>query len=158
MTIPAPFARHAERVRAEWIDANGHMNLAYYVVVFDHATDAIFDALGLGDAYRNATGHAIFAVETHTLYGRELRRGELVRVRSLVLGGDAKRLHLAHEMLHAESGERAAAQEIMFVHVDLSTRRSAAFPDALREDVADVARAHAALRPDWVGRRLALPN
>jgi acyl-CoA thioester hydrolase len=158
MILNTPFARHEAEVRADWIDANGHMNLAYYVVVFDHATDAIFDALGMGDAYRETSGHAVFAVETHTLYGQELRLGERVRVATLVLGSDSKRLHLAHEMFHAATGTRAAAQEIMFLHVDLSTRRTAPFPAALRERLEAAARGHAAARPDWIGRRISLPG
>ena len=57
-------------VLPEWIDANGHMNLAYYVVLFDQATDLLYDALGVGQAYRNVTGNSTFTAETHTLYER----------------------------------------------------------------------------------------
>ena len=60
-------------VLPEWIDANGHMNLAYYVVLFDQATDLLYDALGVGQAYRDATGNSTFTAETHTLYEREVR-------------------------------------------------------------------------------------
>ena len=66
-------------VLPEWIDANGHMNLAYYVVLFDQATDLLYDALGVGQAYRNATGNSTFTAETHTLYEREVLEGERVR-------------------------------------------------------------------------------
>ena len=109
MSFPAPFDRFEGVVRPEWIDANGHMNLAYYVVLFDSATDAIFETLGIGWNYRHATSNGTFAVETHTLYERELLQGEVVRVCTLVLGHDAKRLHLAHEMRRAVDGRRAAA-------------------------------------------------
>src|SRR5665213_2371647 len=88
-------------VLPEWIDANGHMNLAYYVVLFDLATDAIYDAIGVGQAYRDTTGGSTFTAETHTLYEREVRVGERVRITSHVLGVDAKRLHYFHEMFHA---------------------------------------------------------
>lgn len=153
--IGAPFAAPEAVVRPEWIDANGHMNLAYYVVVFDQATDALFDALDIGSAYRARSGCAVFAVEAHTLYERELREGERMQVTTQVLGADAKRLHLAHEMLTA--GARCAAQELMFVHVDLAARAGAAFPPDAAARVAASAAAHAGLpRPDWVGRRIAL--
>lgn len=153
--IAAPFAAPEAVVRPEWIDANGHMNLAYYVVVFDLATDALFDALDIGSAYRTRAGHAVFAVEAHTLYERELCLGEHMQVTTRVLGADAKRLHLAHEMVAA--GARCAAQELMFVHVDLAARRGAVFPPDVAARVAEGIAAHAGLpRPDWVGRRIAL--
>lgn len=153
--IAAPFAAPETVVRPDWIDANGHMNLAYYVVVFDQATDALFDALDIGAAYRARAGCAVFAVEAHTLYERELREGERMQVTTQMLGVDAKRLHLAHEMFAA--GARCAAQELMFVHVDLAARTSAPFPADAAARVAAGAAAHAGLpRPDWVGRRIAL--
>src|SRR5260370_39130666 len=121
--FPAPFAEYEDEVLPGWIDSNDHMNLAYYVVLFDFATDALYEALGMGPGYRAATNCGTFAVETHILYASELRVGERVRVVSHVLGSDAKRLHLAHEMLHLTDGRRAAAQELMFLHIDLGVRR-----------------------------------
>ena len=146
-------------VLPEWIDANGHMNLAYYVVLFDQATDLLYDELGVGQAYRDATGNSTFTAETHTLYEREVREGERVRVVPYLLGADAKRLHYFHEMLHAETGHRVAAQELIALHIDLSVRRVAPFP-------ADVsARLQQAVRacgdrplPDGVGRRITMPG
>lgn len=143
-------------VLPEWIDANGHMNLAYYVVLFDQATDLLYDVLGVGTAYRAATGNSTFTAETHTLYQRELRAGERVRIVPHVLGADAKRLHYFHEMYHAVDGHRVAAQELMALHIDMSVRRVAPFP----ADVSD--RISAAVRlcrkrpiPEGVGRRIA---
>ena len=119
-------------VLPEWIDANGHMNLAYYVVLFDQATDLLYDMLGVGQAYRDATGNSTFTAETHTLYEREVRVGERVRVVPHLLGADAKRLHYFHEMFHAEGGHRVAAQELIALHIDLSVRRVAPFPGGSR--------------------------
>ncbi len=159
MSFPAPFDRFEGVVRPEWIDANGHMNLAYYVVLFDQATDAIFEALGVGGNDRHASSGGTFAVETHTLYERELLQGEAVRVRTLVLGADAKRLHLAHEMRRAADDTRAAAQELMYLHIDLGTRRVTPWPAVLHEAVAAAAAAHRGLgRPPWIGRRIAMPG
>ena len=115
-------------VRAEWIDANGHMNLGYYVILFDQATDIVYDALDVGTAYRQATGNSAFTVEAHTLYERELLVGERVRITTRLLGVDAKRLHYFHEMFHIEGGHRVAAQELMALHIDMGTRRVAPFP------------------------------
>ncbi len=155
MSFPAPFDRFEGEVRAEWIDINGHMNLAYYVVLFDFATDALFDAIDIGRQYKERTDFGIFVAEMHTLYRRELFLGDRVRVKSQILGSDRKRLHLAHEMRHSGSGESAAMQELLILHVDLSIRRVAPFPAEALERVSAAATAHAILpRPHWVGRRI----
>lgn len=133
------------------------MNLAYYVVIFDRGTDVLFDALGIGQAYTEATNNSLFVVETHTLYERELVEGEGVRVRSFVLGGDTKRLHFAHEMLSVAGGKRAAMQELMVLHVDMSARRAVPFPLDRQSTIAEVVAAHAQLpRPAGLGRRIGL--
>ncbi len=135
------------------------MNLAYYVVVFDLATDAFYSALGIGDAYRDATGFSCFTAETHTLYEREVHLGDKLQVRTWLLGADAKRLHYFHEMFHSESGERSAVQELMALHIDMGIRRVAPYPPdryaALRQAVADYAPAEL---PKGAGRRIALPK
>ena len=159
MSIPAPFERYEGEVLPEWIDANDHMNLAYYTVVFDYATDALFDAIGIGRQYKDATGNGTFVVETHNLYERELLLGEHVRVATQIVGMDRKRLQLAHEMFILATGQRAAMQELMYLHVNLSTRRVTPFPDGVHERVAAAAAAHAHLPfPDWSGRRIAMPR
>jgi len=119
---------YTDTVRPEWIDSNGHMNLAYYVVVFDLGTDRLYDALGIGNAYREATGFSCFTAETHTLYEREVVAGERLRVATTLLGADAKRLHYFHEMFHATEGHRVAAQELLALHIDMRVRRVAPLP------------------------------
>ena len=159
MSIPAPFDHYRGEVLPEWIDANGHLNLAYYVVLFDYATDALFDALGIGLRYKEATNHGTFAVETHNLYERELLAGERVRVATQILGTDSKRLHFAHEMFSLASGQRAATQELMYLHIDLVARGVVPWPAEVRERLAAAATSHSRLpRPDWVGRRIAMPG
>jgi len=159
MTVPAPYERFEGEVLPEWIDYNGHMNLAYYTVLFDYATDLLFDELGLGLDYRRATQQGTFVAETHNRYERELLVGARVRVTTQIVAADAKRLYLAHEMFALEDGRRAATQELMFLHVDLAARRVSPFPEDLRRRVAAAAAAHAALpRPDWIGRRIAMPE
>ena len=123
MSIPAPFECYEGEVLREWIDANDHMNLAYYTVLFDYATDALFDAIGIGRQYKDSTGNGTFVVETHNLYERELLLGDRVRVSTQILGMDEKRLHLAHEMFMVANRQRAATQELLYLHVDLSFRR-----------------------------------
>jgi acyl-CoA thioester hydrolase len=151
---------HSEGVvLPEWIDANGHMNLAYYIVLFDQATDLTYDVLGVGQAYREATGNSTFTAETHTLYERELRAGERVRVVPHLLGVDAKRMHYFHEMFHAESGHRVAAQELLALHIDMSIRRVAPFPAELYGRLRDAVRDRGDRPlPNGVGRRITMPG
>jgi acyl-CoA thioester hydrolase len=159
MIIAAPFEQYEGEVLPEWIDANNHMNLAYYIVLFDYATDALFDAIDIGRRYKDRTNNGTFAVETHNLYERELLLGDCIRVSTQILGSDGKRLHLAHEMFMRGNGQRVAMQELMYLHVDLSSRRVVPFPDDVRERVADAAAVHAHLpRPSWAGRRIAMPD
>jgi len=158
-SFPAPFERFEGEVLLEWIDYNGHMNLAYYTVLFDQATDLLFDVLGLGLDYRRDTQQGTFVAETHNRYERELLVGARVRIATQILAADEKRLHLGHEMFALDGGERAATQELMFLHVDLAARRVTPFPEDLRRRIGAAAAAHAALpRPAWVGRRIAMPG
>jgi acyl-CoA thioester hydrolase len=156
---PHHVSRHEASVLPEWIDYNGHMNLAYYVVVFDLAGDVLSDRLDIGLPFRERTGYSTFAAETHTRYEREVKLGDRLCVFSHVLGVDAKRLYVFHEMFHADEGYRAATQEVMSLHVKLATRRVTALPDdklaALR---AVVARRGDAPLPPEAGRRVAMPG
>ncbi len=159
MSFPAPFDRFCGEVLPEWIDYNGHMNLAYYTVLFDGATDRLFDELDLGLDYRTKRRLGTFVAETHNLYERELLVGARVRVATQILGLDSKRLYLGHEMFALDGGHRCATQELMFLHVDLVARRVSPFPPDLYERIAAAVAAHAVLpRPSWIGRRIAMPE
>lgn len=149
---------HRESVRPEWIDYNGHMNVAYYGLIFDHATDAMLDSIGIGPGYVAKGDGSLFVVESHILYQQELQVGDPVTVESRLLGFDAKRVHLFHRMHHAEAGFQAATTELMLLHVDQKARRSAAIPEpALARLAALAARQTDLPAPDEVGRRIALP-
>jgi acyl-CoA thioester hydrolase len=146
-------------VLPEWIDSNGHLNLAYYVVIFDLATDAFYDALGIGNAYREETGNSCFTAETHTVYEREVHVGDKVMVRCWLLGADSKRLHYFHEMFHVESGDRAAVQELMALHIDMNVRRVAPYPPDRQAMLAEaVAKYAPAELPKGAGRRIGMPG
>jgi len=154
MTSPAaPLALHAETVRPEWIDYNGHMNVAYYLLAFDHATDAVLDHFGIGKTYVETCNRSMFVVEAHLTYAREVTEGDPLRFESTILAADGKRLHLFHAMHHAEEGFLAATAEFMLLHVDLADRRAAAFPEDIRVRLEPAVQAHAALpRPAQAGR------
>src|SRR5437588_3623050 len=159
MSSDVPFARFEGEVLPEWIDYNGHMNLAYYTVLFDQATDLLFDELGLGLDYRRDRLLGTFVAETHNRYEHELLVGARVRIATQILAIDDKRLYVGHEMFALAGGHRCATQELMFLHVDLAARRVSPFPDDLRQRIGTMAATHAALpRPDWIGRRIAMPR
>jgi len=115
-----PYLPYRGAVPAEWIDYNGHMNVAYYVLAFDRATDKLFDYLGLGEAYRRATNRSIFALEAHICYLHELRQGDQFAIATRLIDADRKRLHLFHTMTRDGLEEPAATIEAMALHVDLS--------------------------------------
>ena len=159
MTKDAPLQLYRDRVRPEWIDYNGHMNVAFYVLAFDYATDAFFDHLGIGRAYKEAANSSTFAVEMNVSYVREVHEGDPLAFRTWLLGHDAKRLHYYHEMYHADEGWLAAGCELMSLHIDMSIRRTAPFPDYIMANLDKVAAAHAAVpAPERVGRRIAMPQ
>ncbi|UKJ72480.1 thioesterase family protein [Azospirillum brasilense] len=154
---PTPLRLHRETVRPEWIDYNGHMNVAYYLLAFDHATDAVLDHFGIGKAYAEGEGRSMFAVEAHLTYAREVTEGDGLTFTSLVLGADAKRLHLFHEMRHEEDGFLAATAEFVLLHVDLAERRSVPLAPDVAERLAWTAAEHATLSvPPQAGRSVGL--
>jgi acyl-CoA thioester hydrolase len=154
-----PVIEYRDVVRPEWIDSNGHMNLAYYVVVFDLGTDALYNALDIGNVYREVSGNSCFTAETHTLYEREVHIGDQLLVRTWLLGADTKRLHYFHEMFHADTGERSAVQELMALHIDMGIRRVSPFPPVKYAALQDAVKAYApAELPKGAGRRIGLPN
>lgn len=159
MSIPAPLTLHREAVQTEWIDYNGHMNVAYYVLAFDHATDALFDFLGVGEAYRRATGCSFFAVRQNIDYLQEVYAGEMLSFETHFLGCDDKRLHFHHAMYHLQKGHLVATTELLALHVNLAARRAAPMSDDARTRAGAAAAAHAILpTPEGVGRRIGLKN
>ncbi len=150
---------YRDRVRPEWIDYNGHMNVAYYVLAFDRASDVMFDRVGLGHAHREATNQGFFVVEAHVIYGREVLQGDPLRFEGWVVEAGERKLRYFLEMFHAEKGYRAAAAEFLGLNVDLGTRRSVPFPEGLRLRLEEAAaRDRARGLPAEVGRAIGQPR
>jgi acyl-CoA thioester hydrolase len=156
-TIPAPFDGYRDLVRSGWIDENGHMNMGYYVVVFDYATDAWLDFIGLSRPYKAAHGVMTFSLESHVTYRRELRKGDELRFTTQLLDFDEKRIHCFHQMFHAGEGYLAATNELMSLHVSQETRRSTRMAREVLERLEEIRDAHRALPiPPQVGRVMGL--
>jgi acyl-CoA thioester hydrolase len=155
----APFASAVMRVEPAWIDYNGHLNMAYYNVLFDRAVDEVYELIGCGLAYLEATKHSTFTAEAHVRYLRELRAGDPVRVTFQLLDFDAKRMHYFEQLLHADEGWLSATSENMVLHVDMAAKKVAPFPDFITARLARMKAAHAHLPvPEGAGRRIAMPG
>ena len=148
---------HTETVRPEWIDYNGHMNVAYYVLAFDHATDRLLDHAGLGIAYVRETNRSVFVLEMHVTYEREVGEGDPLAFTTRILDIDAKRVHLIHAMHHAGEGWLAATNELVLMHIDLEARRSCPLPESALKTLTEIHRFQAALpMPPQTGRVIGL--
>ncbi|TCK22920.1 thioesterase family protein [Pseudonocardia endophytica] len=106
---------HTDTVRDEWIDYNGHLSEPYYVLVFGDATTELMERTGMDAGYRSATGCSLYTVEAHVRYLHEIGPGALLEVTTRVLGRDAKRLRIWHELY--SGGRLAATEELMTLHV-----------------------------------------
>jgi acyl-CoA thioester hydrolase len=158
MNDHAPGVVYRDRVRAEWVDYNGHLRDAFYMLIYSLATDALLDAIGLDAAQREARGRSMYTVEAHVNYLREVREGTPLRVEVRVLEHDAKRVRLYLEMFVDESDEAApvCASEQLLMHVDPQVPRAVPFdPDVLAR-VAALGEASAGLTARYAGRSISL--
>lgn len=158
LALPAPFLSSVMSVEPQWIDYNGHLNMAYYNVLFDRAVDELWLRLGIGPAYRAARNSSTFIVECHVRYLREINLDDPAQVSILLVAADGKRIHMFQELRHATEGWLSATSENMTVHVDMTARKTAPFPPDINDRVQALARAHRHLpRPDGIGRGIAMP-
>ena len=154
----APFVSSVMTVEPAWIDYNGHLNMAYYNVLFDRAVDEAFELLGCGLDYVRTRKHSCFTAEVHVRYLRELHAGDPVRVTFQLLDHDAKRMHYFEQLFHATEGWVSATSENMSLHVDMAAGKTAPFPEEVTGCLARMQAAHRRLpRPEAAGRRIAMP-
>lgn len=155
----APFVSSTMRIEPAWIDYNGHMNMAYYHVLFDRAADEAFDVVGLGPTYLETRKASLFVAEVHTLYKRELAVQDAVRVTLQFIDHDEKRLHVYLEIRHAAEGWVAASSENLSLHIDMESRKVTPFPADILGNLALMRAAHARLgRPAALGRAMGIPR
>jgi len=159
LDLAAPLDRHRASVRPEWVDANGHMNVGYYIVAFDHATDTFCEQLGVAWPYVEHRLGMVFILETHATFLRELRAGDPMRVTTQLLAHDDKRAHFFHVLYHGTEGWRAATNELLMMNIDFGTRRAAAWPEETLRRLDALAASHGRLaRPAEAGHAIALPR
>ena len=155
----APFVSSLMHVEPQWIDYNGHLNMAYYNVLFDRAVDEVYELIGIGAEYLERANHSTFTAEVHVRYVRELHANDPVRVTFQLLDFDSKRFHYFEQLFHATEGWVSATSENMTLHVDMGTKKVAPFPDSVMRSLARMKAVHTQLpRPEAAGRRIAMPD
>ena len=155
----APFVSSLMRVEPQWIDYNGHLNMAYYNVLFDRAVDEVYELVGVGADYLKDHKHSTFTAEVHVRYVRELHENDPVRVTFQLLDFDSKRFHYFEQLFHATEGWVSATSENMTLHVNMTTKKVASFSPKIMRTLAHMKAAHARLpRPEAAGQRIAMPQ
>ncbi len=148
----APVKLAMQHVQPEWIDYNGHMNVAYYTMAFDNAIDAfLMQELGMGEAHAARVNEGPYSLQNNTSYYAELLEGAEFSVSVSLIDHDAKRMHLWMEMYN-EAGQLAAACESMLMNVDHSTRRAKPYAGWISKRLHSMQESHNALpRPKGLG-------
>ena len=151
---PEPFFSPLMDIQKDWIDYNGHLNMAYYNVLFDRGCDVFFELMGLGPDYIKERNLSFYTAEAHVRYVQELHLGDRVRVAMQIIDHDAKRIHAYAELYHAD-GWLSATSETMSLHVDMSGPKVAPFPPDILGKIEKLAESQASLpRSENVGRRI----
>ena len=154
----APFVSSVMRIDPAWIDYNGHLNMAYYHVLFDRALDEAFGVIGIGIDYLRERNCSTFTAECHVQYQRELTLHDPVRITLQLIDFDEKRLHFYQEMRHATEFWLSATSEQMGLHVDMAVRKVTPFPADILASLAIMKAAHSRLpRPEALGRVIVIP-
>ncbi|MEX2480807.1 MAG: thioesterase family protein [Gammaproteobacteria bacterium] len=142
-------------VLPDWLDYNGHMNVAYYLVAFETGIDAYKARVGMDLAYIEREGHSTVALEAHITYQREAMLDDVLRVETRIVDCDAKRAHIYQELYREQ--DLLATQETMAISFDTAARRSCPFPEAIAANYRALMEAQAVLpRPAWLGRSIGI--
>ncbi|WP_434594863.1 thioesterase family protein [Pseudomonas sp. R4-83] len=146
------------RIIPDWVDYNGHLRDAFYLLIFSYATDALMDRLGMDSNNREASGHSLFTLELHLNYLHEVKLDTEVEVRTQIIGHDNKRLYLYHSLHKVGDAQELAGNEQMLLHVDLAGPRSAPFSAETLSHLQSIAAEQRDLpAPAYIGRVIALP-
>ena len=145
-------------VQPEWVDYNGHLRDAYYLLICSFATDGLMDLIGLDEAGRARSGHTLYTLECHLNFLAEVKLGVEVQVRTQLLGHDRKRLHIHHLIERCDDGQIVAESEQMLMNIDTLAGRSAPFDTQVEVRVSELAATQIDLPPSiHVGRTIGLP-
>jgi acyl-CoA thioester hydrolase len=129
----SPPIRYSTRVQADWLDYNGHMNVAYYTLAFDQAGEAFFSQFGLSEIHAEKTGNSWVVLEAHITYQQEAMPDDELEIHSRILGLSGKRLQLFQTMRRKTDDALLASNEQMILHVNLRQRQSVPFTAPVME-------------------------
>ena len=119
-----------QKIIKEWTDYNGHMNVAYYVLIFDqHGSEVLLTKFKMGELSAKTTKKSTMVVESHITYNQELKEGDEVDVNLIFCDYDKKRIQYKLEMIHSEKKYLAATLEALSLYVDLENRKVAEFEE-----------------------------
>jgi len=153
--LQAPLISPIQTVISDWIDYNGHLNMAFYNVIFDRAVDHFYDLLGVGAKYAETGAGSCFTMEIHVHYLNEVSLDDELELHLQLLDYDRKRLHYFQQMYHKENGYLAATSEQLALHVDLTTRRAGEFPQHVIDKLDAMSEPHKRLEvPAQVGHQI----
>ena len=116
-------------IKKEWTDYNNHMNMAYYVLVFDQIWEIVLEKFKMGEQSAKTTNMSTMVVETHTTYNNEVKEGDEVEINLTFFDHDKKRLHFKMEMIEKSSKKLSATLEMLSLYIDLDKRRVTEFED-----------------------------
>ena len=116
-------------IKSEWTDYNKHLNMAYYVLVFDQAWEILLEKFNMGESSAKTSGMSTMVVETNTTYDSEVKEGEEVEVTLTYFDHDKKRLHYKLEMIEKKSKKLSSTIEMLSLHVDLNKRKVTEFDE-----------------------------
>ena len=114
-------------IKKEWTDYNNHMNVAYYVLVFDEAWEVMLQKFKMGENSAKTTEMSTMVVETYIAYNNEVKEGEEVDIFLTYFDHDKKRLHYRLEMIEKSSKKLSATIELLSLYVDLRERKVSEF-------------------------------
>ena len=116
-------------IKKEWTDYNNHMNMSYYILVFDIIWEQILGKFKMGEISAKTTSMSTMVVETHTTYNNEVKEGDEVEVNLTFFDHDKKRLHYKMEMIEKSSKKISATLEMLSLYIDLDARKVSEFEE-----------------------------
>ncbi|TCP77091.1 acyl-CoA thioester hydrolase [Pseudomonas putida] len=146
-------------IQKDWVDYNGHLRDAYYLLIFSYATDGLMERIGLDADSRGQSGNSLFTLEAHINYLHEVKLGTEVWVQTQIIGFDRKRLHLYHTLHRAGFEDALAASEQILLHVDLAGPKSVPFGEISNSRLQSMVDGQRGLfTPSYTGRTIKIPG
>jgi len=144
-------------IKEEWIDYNGHMNMAYYILLFDQALTNFLESLDLGLEYVRESEKSLFALENHVTYQQELELGDPIYVQFQLLDIDKKFIHYFMRLFHKDTHKISATMEQISLHVNMDNRLPCRFDENTLNNLQEILDSHKNLEiPRELGRSIAI--